>query len=144
MRRKGRRRTFDLTGPDRCCPFAFDDDADVPSMSLGDSSVSDISAPASIPPPASGTPSAERGRFRQEVRSSMQFLFASSAAPGPVRTYEAMLRAFFSQTNGEAELARVTDGCGKRALRLFRSSGPPWAKVPVGSYGATCSTLELR
>ena len=76
-----------LTCPDRTCLFAFDDDSAVPSVSLGDLVASDISAPASFPPAAFGTPSVD------QERSALQSLFASSAAPGTVRTPGATLRA---------------------------------------------------
>ena len=51
--------------------------------------------PASLLPPAFGAPSAEQECFRQEVRRTLQSIFASSAAPGTVRLYEvqATLRA---------------------------------------------------
>ena len=62
---------LDLRGPERSCPVAFDDEADVPSTSLEDLSVSDISAPASFLLLTFGAPSAERERFRQEARSAL-------------------------------------------------------------------------
>ena len=83
---------LDPSGPYGSWPFAFDEDTEGPSMSMGDLSVSDISLPASSLPPALRTPSAKR-RFRQEVRDALQSLFALSAAPGTVRTYETPLRA---------------------------------------------------
>ena len=87
------RADLDLTGPDRSCPFAFDEDAEVPSTSIGDLSVSDIWIPASFATPVRCTPSVGQERFHQEVRSTLQYSFASSAAPSSVRTYEATLRA---------------------------------------------------
>ena len=54
---------LDLTGPGRDCPSAFDDDPAAPSVSPEDLSVSDISFPASLLPPARGAPSAELGGF---------------------------------------------------------------------------------
>lgn len=84
---------LELTGSDRSCPSAFDEDAEVPDMSIGDLSVSDIPVPVSLLPPASGAPSVEQGRFRRELHRAHRPIFASSTPPGTVRTYEATLRA---------------------------------------------------
>ena len=146
MRRKGRRRTFDLTGPGRCYPLAFDDDAGVPSISLGDSSVSDISAPASCPPPVSGTPSAEHGRFRQEVRSSMQFMSPSSAAPGTVRTYEATLRAVFPELTAKLSSRALPLDAGSALYAFFAAVvllGPKSPSAVTGQPALRWSYVRL-
>ena len=62
---------LDLTGPGRSWPFAFDEDAGVPRISIGDLSVSAVPIPAPLLPPAFGTPSAEQKRFRQEVHGTL-------------------------------------------------------------------------
>ena len=70
-------------------------------MSMWGMAVSDMSGPASLLPPAFGAPSVEQERFCQEVRSTLQSIFASSAAPGTVRPHEATLRALAPKVAGK-------------------------------------------
>ena len=61
------------------------------ALSLGSLSVSDAPLPASLLPPVSGLAPSERGVFRRELHGALRSIFPSSAAPGAVRTYEAIV-----------------------------------------------------
>ena len=63
--------SLDLTGPGHDCRFAFDGDPAAHSVSLLDFFASDIAAPASLLPPAIGSPPAEQGRFHKDVRGTL-------------------------------------------------------------------------
>ena len=130
--------------PDRTRPFAFDDDSAAPTVSLGELTVFDTTVPAALSPPALGSLSAERELFRQEARSALQSLFASSAALGKVRTFEAACDS--AEGNGKAQFARVTDVIGRRVPCLFTAVvllGPKSPSPPPGQSAVRCSYVEL-
>ena len=100
----------DLTGPDRTCPFVFDDDSAAPNVFSAKLPVYGITAPTSLLPPGMGPLSTEWERPRQEVRITLQSLFASSAASGTVRTYEAALRAIAPNVTADLRLRALPMG----------------------------------
>ena len=65
---------LDLTGPNRECPLAFDDDPGTPCVPLEDLCVSDVAVSESLFPPPIGSTSAEQDRFRREVHGAPQSL----------------------------------------------------------------------
>ena len=118
---------LDLTGPDRNCPFAFEDDPAAPNVSPEDSSVSDVAVPASLVPPAARAPSAEQERFRTEVRS---------AASGTVRTDRATLPAIALKVTAKLSscvLLMVSEGAFYAFLQQRSCLGPSPRRPSRGS-----------
>ena len=86
---------LELPGPGRRYSIEFGDEAHGggpvpadPTMSLG-------RREQDVLPPARGALSLEQLEFRCEVCATAESAFATSAAPGAARTYEAALRATF-------------------------------------------------
>ena len=129
---------LDLTGPNRDCPLAFDDDPGAPCAFSGDFFVADVAAPASSSPPPIGSTSAEEDRFREEVRGALQSLSASSANLRSSVTHDC------AEIVGQAQFVRVTDGIRSRLLRLLYGRLAVGSQAPVRSRAAARRTLKLR
>ena len=131
--------------PGRSCPCASNDDSAAPSVSLPDLSVSGIALPASLHPPVMCAASAEQERFRQGVRSAIQSLFASSAAPGTVRTYGATLRAIAPRVTAKPS-SRVLPMNSEGALFTFVTAavlhGPKSPSTHTGQPAVHSSYVE--
>ena len=92
---------LDLSGPGRICPEEFGEEAQGADPAPTDLSVSVALREQDGLPPADGALSSARQDFRREVVEAVQSAFATSAAPGTARTYEAALRAVASKVTAK-------------------------------------------
>ena len=86
---------LDLSGPGRGCPVEFGAEARGSDPVPTDLTMSLAPRERDVLPPSRGALSLEQLEFRREVRATAESAFATSAAPGAVRTYEATSRAIF-------------------------------------------------
>ena len=84
---------LELPGPGRGCPIEFGDEARGGDPVPADLTMSRAPREHDVLPPAQGALSLEQPEFRREVCATAKSAFATSAAPGTVRTYDARLRA---------------------------------------------------
>ena len=84
---------LDLCGPGSGCPVEFGDEGHGGDAVPADPTTPLPSRAQDALPPAQGALPVERQEFRREVCATAKPAFATSAAPGTVRTYEATLRA---------------------------------------------------